>query len=463
MADKKVSRRAVLQTAGGLTAVSALGSLSGCSTVSEAITGSSGKAAISTVPEDSQFVLETDITALLGDSALKKGINEELASMREEMQSEDLPEDVTAALDKMEEEIGLDPRSVSQTVLSGTLDESSDGQEDAAYTLWSEWSESEFITAIEEEGTSYTEETYSGKTVYRQDGEMSTSTSIGVLKEGVFSIGTTAHVEATIDVWNGDADALGGDVKAGYDASEDGHMRYAFKVIDSQVPQGENSQFDTSVFTEASHGYGSVHEDGDDRVATLSLEASGEEAATDMSDIIQGALTLAEQQIKDSEMEDSEELVTALDATDVSADGTTVTVSHTRPASEFAAIATPVLLSFVMPQGSREPGQTAPQVSFAFEYDETDSDQGELTVTHEGGDSVAASQLELVGSGFADISGVDQTRPGPWQGSSSDDGLVRAGDRVTLGVTSAAEIRIVWRSEDGDRSVTLSMYEGPDA
>ena len=463
MANEEVSRRTILQTAGSLTAVSALGGLSGCSTVSEAITGSGGKAAVSTVPENSQFVLETSVTALLADSALKEGINEELTSMREEMQSEDLPENVTAALDTMEEEVGLDPRSVSKTVFSGTLDESSEGQEDAAYTLWSEWSESEFLTAIKEEGTSYTEETYGDKTVYRQDQEMGQSTSIGVLKEGVFSIGTTAHVEATIDVWSGDSDPLSGDVKTGYDATADGHMRYAFEVIDSQVPQGENSQFDTSVFTEASHGYGSVHEDGSDRAATLSLEASGEEAATDMSDIIQGALTLAEQQIKDSEMSDSEELVTALDATDVSADGTTVTVSHTRPASEFAAIATPVLLSLVMPQGSREPSQTAPQISFAFEYNETDSDQGELTVTHEGGDSVAASQLDLVGSGFADVSGVDQTQPGPWQGSSSDDGLVRAGDSTALGVTTAAEIRIVWRSEDGDRSATLARYEGPDA
>ena len=167
MANEEVSRRTILQTTGGLTAVSALGGLSGCSTVSEAITGSGGKAAVSTVPGNSQFVLKTSVTALLADSALKEGINEELASMREEMQSEDLPENVTAALDTMEGEVGLDPRSVSKTVFSGTLDESSEGQEDAAYTLWSEWSESEFLTAIEEEGTSYTEETYGDKTVYR--------------------------------------------------------------------------------------------------------------------------------------------------------------------------------------------------------------------------------------------------------------------------------------------------------
>lgn len=111
-------------------------------------------------------------------------------------------------------------------------------------------------------------------------------------------------------------------------------------------------------------------------------------------------------------------------------------------------------------------GDTAdvPQVNFAFEFD---ADAGTLTVTHQSGDFVAQSALYVRGSGFADREGVDMTGPGQWQGSTSGEQngepAIVAGDRVTIGVTSGYEIRLVWESESGDTSATLAQQSGPDA
>jgi hypothetical protein len=104
-----------------------------------------------------------------------------------------------------------------------------------------------------------------------------------------------------------------------------------------------------------------------------------------------------------------------------------------------------------------------PQVAFAFEYEETGDDVGLLTITHEGGDSVPAATLYLRGEGFATVDGADQTDGGQWQGDTSDEGTVQAGHAVDVGVTGDYELTVVWESESGDRSATLSANEGPEA
>lgn len=470
MTERSVSRRSVLRTAGGLATVGALGSLSGCSQVQDSLgVGGGGPSSIDTVPEDSQYVLEVDFTAIYEDEALREGVNEELTTVREEMQSDELPEDVTDALDQIEDEAGLDPRSMSQAILSGTYDSDSE-YDQAAYTFWSEWSEDDLLETVEEEGGSYEEDEYGGKTVYAPEEETTTGapTRMAVLEEGVFTVGTESHVEATIDTYTGEEDPLSGEVRDAYDASTDGHLRYAFDVIESQVPEETGTQFDTGVFRETAYAYGSISPDGDDRVATMKLEASSEEDATDMGDIMQGAITMGEGQIEQSEMEDKEQLLTALEATEVEADGTTASVTHTRPASEFAAIATPILLSFVMPQGGTtmesesESAARAPQASFGFQFYEASGDNNQLAIAHEGGDTIPASQLFIRGSGFADVDGAGQTEAGPWKGTTTD-GNVSAGNIVYVGVRSDYEISIVWRSESGDSGAVLAEASGPDA
>jgi flagellin-like protein len=105
---------------------------------------------------------------------------------------------------------------------------------------------------------------------------------------------------------------------------------------------------------------------------------------------------------------------------------------------------------------------TAPSASFAFDYDGsaspssgplldgTGSGNGDLTVTHESGDSVLNSQLE-----FTDGSSND---PSPF-GSSE----VSAGVSTTVAIDSDDTVRVVWTSESGDNSATLGTFSAPDA
>lgn len=86
----------------------------------------------------------------------------------------------------------------------------------------------------------------------------------------------------------------------------------------------------------------------------------------------------------------------------------------------------------------------APEMAFNVHYTAVDEERGIVTFAHEGGDVVTASRLTLNGTGFANVSEVDQTNPGPWTGTVSGDGQVVAGDFATVGVEPDCTIRIVY-------------------
>lgn len=95
----------------------------------------------------------------------------------------------------------------------------------------------------------------------------------------------------------------------------------------------------------------------------------------------------------------------------------------------------------------------------SFGFDDSDNT---VEITHEAGDAVMASQLFIRGSGFTDAEGADQVIEGPWRGSSSDDGMITAGDSVTIGAESDYEIDVVWQTTQRDAGTTLASDRGPD-
>lgn len=85
----------------------------------------------------------------------------------------------------------------------------------------------------------------------------------------------------------------------------------------------------------------------------------------------------------------------------------------------------------------------------AFETSTFETDDGTvLVITHYGGGAVPAEYIRIDGEGFDDVSGVDRTEPGPWPTSEATDRdgepVVTAGDSVTVGVTDACVIRVVY-------------------
>ena len=125
-----------------------------------------------------------------------------------------------------------------------------------------------------------------------------------------------------------------------------------------------------------------------------------------------------------------------------------------------------VIATFVLGLGDNL-SNTAPQASFGFDYSESPD---ELTVTHEGGDTIPSSELS------ASVSGASGTNSpnGPYSNLFDGYSRVSAGatdtiddDAIDGGSGSldldSATVRVVYSSSDGSSSATLGEWSGPSA
>jgi flagellin-like protein len=105
-----------------------------------------------------------------------------------------------------------------------------------------------------------------------------------------------------------------------------------------------------------------------------------------------------------------------------------------------------VIGTFVLNLGGSV-SQTTPQASFGFDYNSTG-----INVTHETGDTidVDSNTLKVVGAGNSET----------W---TDTDGSVSAGDmKIFAHAPSSGETyRVVWESQNGDNSATLSESTAP--
>jgi len=109
-----------------------------------------------------------------------------------------------------------------------------------------------------------------------------------------------------------------------------------------------------------------------------------------------------------------------------------------------------------------------PNAQFTFEFDQSysaskntdlvnstaNSDDGELTVTHDGGESIPAARLSATDG--------DSTLDGG-TGIYTSGSDIGAGDSTSFEVDSVDEVRLVWTSESGDNTDTLRRWSGPEA
>ena len=125
-----------------------------------------------------------------------------------------------------------------------------------------------------------------------------------------------------------------------------------------------------------------------------------------------------------------------------------------------------VIATFVLGLGDQV-SNTAPQASFSFDYDAsgagTDDPFGEtappsggiLTVTHDGGDTIDAGNLRLIGG----VGDHDFTDDGVYATGSK----ISAGSSVDYAVDSNNEVRVTYQDPNGGSSATLGEWSGPDA
>jgi flagellin-like protein len=95
--------------------------------------------------------------------------------------------------------------------------------------------------------------------------------------------------------------------------------------------------------------------------------------------------------------------------------------------------------------------QSAPQASFGFDYSGTTN----VTITHESGDSIDAARLTTTGL---------DSGPVEWDGHNGLSGTVSAGTSAEFNNTvnwNGETVRVVWNSDDGSSSATLSQSTAP--
>lgn len=103
--------------------------------------------------------------------------------------------------------------------------------------------------------------------------------------------------------------------------------------------------------------------------------------------------------------------------------------------------------------------QNAPQANFGFVYEQSPA---EVTITYEDGDAIQASRLNATAS----KDGFDYASSDTFDSKFSGEG-VSTGDSATYEYAGSnswdgATVRVVWESEDGENSATLSSSTAPN-
>jgi len=123
-----------------------------------------------------------------------------------------------------------------------------------------------------------------------------------------------------------------------------------------------------------------------------------------------------------------------------------------------------VIGTFVLGLGDQV-SDNAPQASFSFDFSSNGGFSGDtgapgtsdiVNITHEGGETIENSTLSVSGDGTQTL----QRESGNW--GPSGDGVVSAGDRITLsGVNSGETIRVVWTNPNGGSTNTIARSTAP--
>jgi len=122
-----------------------------------------------------------------------------------------------------------------------------------------------------------------------------------------------------------------------------------------------------------------------------------------------------------------------------------------------------VIASFVLGLGDQAQ-QATPQASFSWEYN---GDAPEVTITHDGGDTIEGEELHVRGAINSDGDNIDDTWKSLSSGSTTE---VSAGNSITFDsnsdsdtIDSEYDLRVVYEPIEGDTSATLAQDTGPDA
>jgi flagellin-like protein len=129
-----------------------------------------------------------------------------------------------------------------------------------------------------------------------------------------------------------------------------------------------------------------------------------------------------------------------------------------------------VIGTFVLGLGDQV-SQTTPSASFQFDYDADDTVGDNLTITHNGGDTLTASEVNVTVSGsnygngsytWASLDTSTSSSGSLSAGSSANLNSSYVGNDNNLDLADAT-VRVVWQAAEGDSSAQLGTWSGPNA
>ena len=315
------SRRDVLRASAGV-GLAALTASAGCTEQIGGLTGGGGVGTDS-APADSRGVFTADVQGILGDENTARLVNTYLDTFG----TDTSPESYEVLLDEAEAQATLDPSRLQSVLGFGEFGYLGFGGEAYAGAVFeSDWAESDVVDALEENSeVEYTEDEYAGTTVYRNDAEY-LDTTLAVLGDGRYVLGSASAVEDATDVANGDGDAIGSALSDAYDASRDGYVRYSAEVPDDSIPRAlpvGSERVELDAYQRVTHSGGALYSNGDTvglEVLFVAVDAQAAEAVAEQTEAL---ITVAK-----SLESTTDEVEAALDRLTVSQDGANVSITY---------------------------------------------------------------------------------------------------------------------------------------
>jgi hypothetical protein len=234
-----------------------------------------------------------------------------------------VPTSVAEAFQMTEEQAGVDPRNLNEVVLFGeSSDEDGEESEYVGWLAYTDWSQSELQTLIEEESEGdITTEGYQGTTVYVTDDMDDTTERVAILSDGTVVLGRDSATNDVIDIRNGNGDAISGDILSAWNATTGDYATFAMDITPEDLPDGQAEAAAPTV-RNIEYAYGSVYADGEMRGVRFNLETGSEQDAEDVKKFIDGQMSLEKEKAED------EETKQFIEDTEVATDGTTVVITN---------------------------------------------------------------------------------------------------------------------------------------
>jgi cell division septum initiation protein DivIVA len=251
-------------------------------------------------------------------------------------------------MDRVESEQGIDPRRVSGMIGFGDSAESMGGNMNVqpdAYSgsiVWTEFSQEEFVTLLEENVTGeITESEYEGTTLYTESDIGQVTAYLG---GGAVASGSEDAVTDTIDLAAGNADPFSGEARSLYEETRDGPFQFVaqFPDIEEEMSGGQDGGGGMQVqglLTQVTWVSGSfLYDAGDNNKGmAMNVRFDNEDAATQTQQFMTQLLQQYQAQLEQSQNESNQQLAETLSKMSASQNGRTVAISYEDTVENWAA------------------------------------------------------------------------------------------------------------------------------